>query len=748
MSRRGGWGAVALAAAIVVAGAEPARTEDEPTAHPQLEEIVVTAQRRTENVRDVPIAVSVLSGEALRDAGITRFDDMARWVPNVSFNSDFNSLYLRGIGTAELNVIGEQAVVYMLDDVYVPRLDYLKPGFMDLRQMEILKGPQGTLYGRNATGGVIKIDYGEPTAEWTGYLDLTGGERDRQEGEVALGGPITDWASIRVAARSHREDGHTSNLVDGKTLGDKEIEQFRAKLRLDPLPGLEVNAGVHRFDYFIGVWAGNETFVYPDALGPAITLLDPTFETELDRRASANEQNRSAGQGWLVPLKLGYEIWDHTLTSISAYAELDDFQGGDIDGNGAALARLLGDTESDLWSEELRVTSPPGWIEYVGGLFLYQSSLFTDVDIPLVPGALPGGGGSDEVDNVNGKFEIDVESLGVFGQATWHVLDSLALLVGGRYSRDAKHGRAVATPEGPIWEILVLGGYTVDKHVVDTDFSPKVSLLWDVMEEVTAYATYAEGFRAGSFNVAAFVPEDFEFKSETSETFEAGIKTQLLDGRLQWNLGGFLTNYHDYQLAAFNGFGYVISNAEKVRSTGLESDATALLWPGLVASGALGFNDAEFVKQTQATCPTTLLSFDGPAALPPKRTCDLSGEPLFRAPRWSGSVRLGYERALGLDLPFLGWPLHGFVGSDAAYKGAEFMDSDLDPLDVQSSYWLVGASLGLKDSEGRWQLTVRGTNLTDELVKTFSGDIPLQPGAHWALTNAPRTFSASMRFSF
>ena len=718
---------------------------ESPPAHQQLEEIVVTAQRRTENVRDVPIAVSVLSGEALRDAGIARFDDMARWVPNVSFNSDFNSLYLRGIGTAELNVIGEQAVVYILDDVYVPRLDYLKPGFMDLRQMEILKGPQGTLYGRNATGGVIKIDYGEPTGEWTGTVDLTGGERDRHEGEVAIGGPVTDWLSIRVAARHHREDGHTLNLVDGKTLGDKETDQFRSKIRLEPIPGLQIDFGAHHFDYFIGVWAGNEIFEYPDALRNVVTALDPTFETELDRRGSANEQNRSDGRGWLVPLKVSYELWDHTLTSISAYAELDDFQGGDIDGSGAPLARLPAVTESDLWSEELRLTSPAGWIEYVGGLFLYQSSHFTELEIPLGPGHGPNGAPAD---NVNGRFHIDVESLGVFGQATWHIFDSLALIVGGRFSRDVKDGRAVATPLGPIWEVLMLGGYSADRHVVDTDFSPKASLLWDVTDELTAYATYAEGFRAGSFNVAAFVPEDFEFESETSETFEGGLKAQLLEGRLQWNLGGFHTTYHDYQLAAFNGFGYIIANAEKARSLGFESDATALLWPGLVAAGGLGFNDAKFVEQTHATCPTTLQSFDGPAALPPKRFCDLSGEPLFRAPRWTGSLRLAYERPLGLDLPFLGWPLSGFVGGDAAYKGEEFMDSDLDPLDAQSSYWLFGAMVGLKDADDRWQLTVRGTNLADELVKTFSGDVPVQPGAHWALTNAPRTFLASLRLSF
>src|SRR5262249_11287382 len=183
------------------------------------------------------------------------------------------------------------------------------------------------------------------------------GERDRLAGEGALGGPVTNWLSIRVAAGAHQEDGYTRNLVDGKTLGDKKTDQFRAKFRLDLAPGLDMELGVHRFDYFVGVWAGNEIFKYPAALLPAIKALDPTFETKLDRRGSATEQNRSDGEGWLVPLKLNYMIWDHTFTSISAYAALDDFQGGDVDGTGAPLVRLTGDTKSHLWSEELRITS-------------------------------------------------------------------------------------------------------------------------------------------------------------------------------------------------------------------------------------------------------------------------------------------------------------------------------------------------------------------------------------------------------
>lgn len=185
----------------------------------RLEEVTVTAQRRTQDVRDVPIALTVVSGDEMRDKAISDLTDMARLLPNVSINTDYNSMYMRGIGTAELNVIGEQAVAYILDDVYVPRLDFLKPGFVDLAKIEVMKGPQGTLYGRNATGGVIKIDHGMPTREWEGFVNLASGDRNFKNYEGAISGPLTDKISFRLALRSAGEDGFVENLVTGGKYG-------------------------------------------------------------------------------------------------------------------------------------------------------------------------------------------------------------------------------------------------------------------------------------------------------------------------------------------------------------------------------------------------------------------------------------------------------------------------------------------------------------------------------------------------
>jgi iron complex outermembrane recepter protein len=184
----------------------------------------------------------------MRDQAMSDLTDMARLLPNVSINTDYNAMYMRGIGTAELNVIGEQAVAYILDDVYVPRLDFLKPGFLDLAQMEVMKGPQGTLYGRNATGGVIKIDHGAPSEEWEGFVSAASGERAYSNYEAAIGGPITDRIALRVALRKADEDGYVENSRTGERSRDKEIEQARVSIRADISDRLTFDASYYHLD--------------------------------------------------------------------------------------------------------------------------------------------------------------------------------------------------------------------------------------------------------------------------------------------------------------------------------------------------------------------------------------------------------------------------------------------------------------------------------------------------------------------
>jgi len=741
-----------------------------------LKAVVVIADRQSNSVLDIPAAISVTTDHDLKNSGISGFDEVARHVPNVSFNTDFNTLYIRGVGSPELNVIAEQSAVYVLDGAYVPRLDYLKPGLMDVKRIEFLKGPQGSLFGRNAPAGVINVIYGEPTNEWTSLAALTIGSSHLRKAEAFVSGPLADDLTFRIVGNTLQEDGHTLNLANGNHIGDKNIRQARAKLRYQITESLDAEASATYFKYLIGVWGGSEAFKYPDSLKPAIQLLDPTFETQLDRRGSASRPNASDGQGIIVPLRFNLRAWDHQFSSVTSYSRLNDFQGGDVDGSAANLAELLANLKSYALSEDLKVISPYGRLKYSGGLFLYKSHIDVDMDYRI--GINPGTGSvsgvqllqplspflgqsglnattrqvfpSGAADTLNGAMGTDVRSAALYGQFTWDVSDSLALTAGGRFSIDYRQGHAKVADKGPvpIWDVLVLGGYSSDRSAMEKNFSPKLALVWEPIDTISLYASYAKGFRAGSYNAGAYMESAFEYQPERSYTYESGIKTTFLDQRIRFNFGGFWTDYRGYQLAAFSGFSYPMANAERARIHGIESDLSAVLYPGLSATAAAGYNKSRFVKYTKGTCPTIALELPGGipppgiGALPPHQVCDHSGQPLLRAPEWTGSLGMHY------DTPISSWPVHLQAGVDASYKGFEFMDADLDPVDSQGGYCLFNAHLVLNSDRDLWSLAINGKNLGNKLVKTFSGDMPLQPGGHWALTNPPRTFSATLRLNF
>ncbi len=737
----------------------------------RLEEVIVTAQKRAEDVRDVPISIAVMTGDDMREAGIKSFNDMARFMPNISLNDSSSSLYVRGIGSPELNPVGEQAIAFIIDGVYVPRADYLKAGFMDLERIEILKGPQGTLFGRNASGGVINITNGRPTDEWVGSASLTAGNRNIKEGEFMVSGPITDWLSFRAAGKRRTEDGSTYSTTSQATLGDRDVEQNRLMLRYDGGFGFDVTLGVTKFDYHIGSWLGHEFTTYPDDLRPFIESQDPNFETNLDRRTSSPKDHRFDGEGYIVPLEINVEWGEFVLTSVSSWAMLDDTQGGDVDNTAVDLTALPVVMANDQLSQEFRLTSPPGNFEYVAGLYYFTAKQDSLVRLPLYVGvntffsavnnivplpldllssSIPTAGQGEVSDELFQDSVIKTKSSAIFGQFKWQMIDTLALTVGGRYSEDKKDGNYTLTSTGPlpIWPQITGADFSVDTSVVDTDFSPKVSLSWEPFEEATFYATYAQGFRAGSYNNGATFEDQVLFDAEKSTTYEVGVKTDLFDSRVRFNLGLFQTDYEDYQITTFIGLGYITSNADEVESKGVEADVTALLLPGLILNATVGYNDAMFVKHPEGGCVTRSIS-DNPGGLIASGSnenpnCDLSGRDLHRAPKWNGSVRLDYV----MDYLDFGLGFDVFVGVDATFKDSELFDSDLDPLDSQDSYWLYNARLGVKAQDDSWRVEVHGKNLSDELVKLWSGDGVLASGSHFASTNDPKYYFATIYYRY
>ncbi|MEN8723671.1 MAG: TonB-dependent receptor [Alphaproteobacteria bacterium] len=764
------------------AGAE-ATAEGEQTAKKRrmfLDEVVVTAQRRSEDQQDVPIAMTVMSGDDMRDAGLNQFNDLALVVPNVSINTDWFTLYIRGVGTSEVNVMAEQAVAYMIDGVYVSRVEFLRSGFLDVDQLEVLKGPQGVLFGRNSPAGVINITLGRPAYEWAGRASVQYGELEDLDARGMLNIPIVDdKVALRLSAAHSSRLGHTENTFrPGDTIGDRDQTSARAKLRFDLTDTFDITLSAAYFEYNFGTWARTEQFNTPAEFELLFRSHDPNFETELDRRGSEREGSHAIGDGYIASIDMNWEIWDHTISSVTSYAAYDDDSGGDTDG--ASFNLMEFGFANDFWqaAQELRLTSPPGTFEYVAGLFAFQSEsdalgyghILRDTDIALLqtlllPDSLQAlvnpvvnllGGNQNIYDGdlVEADALLKTESYAVFGQLTWRITEDLALLAGGRYTYEKKdyHGILAARQPSPIWVPTMLGnGYDVTPVNSFKNFSPKVSATYAFNEEITVYATWAKGFRSGSFNIATFDEDNIIFDPEFSETYEAGVKTSFLGGLARFNLALFWTDYEDYQVTTFETITFESSNAEEVRVRGVEADLTISPFEGLVLLGSLGYNEGEYVKFTQASCPTLSVTQtgqgscflpQGPVNLPPDTFQDLSGQQLFRTPKWTGSL------TAILMMPLGNTGLMGMVSANAAYRAEEFIDPDLDPVDKNDAYWLVGAKIGIKHPDNLWGFEVQVKNLTDELYKQTSFDAPLVPGAHIAQTNPPRQVLATFKFEF
>lgn len=766
MYQRGIIASVVLTALLVVS---PSLTMAEP-----MDEIIVTAQKRAEDVRDVPIAISVVSSEMLKTTATSTFNDLAKFLPNVSINTDFNSFYMRGIGSAELNVIGEQAVSYVIDDMYVPRLEYVRAGFMDVKSIEVLKGPQGTLYGRNATAGVINISTEDPGDEIEVLGQVSVGVDNFREYEAVLSAPITDRVGFRMAGKIHSIDGPTYSRTSQDSIGDRDYKQVRGKLKWNVTDTVDATLTVSWFTSYVGVWLSNEVVHNTPEIALLMESLDPDYEAVHDRQTSLKKGNKADNEGWMVPLEISWDIGEFTLSSVSAFARINDDQGGDIDATNADLINIFGGVEQEQFSQELRLLSPPGEVEFVGGIYYLDSETTAWFDLPAIPdgGAALGADGLGGVlgplfglspsmidsllmpiggvpvitgaaDTGYGNTSYELSSLGVFGQVKWNVSESFAIIGGLRYSEDTKIGSHSFQHGSPLPVFTLLTGEPFEireRELADSSVTPKVSTIWHVSDEITSYLTYAEGFRSGSFNIAALRPEETSFEGEKSRTFETGLKTRFLSGALRVNLGLFYTTYEDYQLATFNGFGYVTANAEEVESMGVEGDFAFVPFDGLFIAGSVGYNRSKFVTFPDGGCVTS-------PGVPPvavfEESCDLSGKPLHRSPEWNGSLRADYRVQ-----PMKNWPVEMFVGGDAGYKGFEYFDSDLDPLDSQEGHWLYNARMGFRSTEGHWAIEIHGKNLSDELVKTFGGDVILQAGSHAVLSNDPRQFFLLLRAAY
>ena len=679
----------------------------------QLEEIVVTAQKREQSLNDVGIAVTAFTGDDVRRLGFTEPLDLAAQTPNVNINDTFGrgitNVSIRGIGLNDYAVNNNPAAGIYVDEIYL-----VSPAMFDLERVEVARGPQGTLWGKNTTAGTVRFVSRKPTATPEAYLKADYGRYDYLSLEGAVGGRLSEAFGVRIAAQTVQQDeGVQFNRTTGEKVGELDRTSWRIIFDWQPAENLGLSLNLH---------GGNDES--DSVLFNIDNILDPSDDAFFD------EVFTSAGAGPIgqdvessgASLTIDWELSDEwSVVSVTGYEDYSRFYQEDRDGS--ALVHLDGffDNEIEQFSQELRAT-------YVGeSLVLILGGFFgtDEVDtrdqfdaIDLLP--LFGLGGSTAVGNFY-RQETDSEAL--FAHSEWTLNDSFRLNAGLRYTSDEKDFSNaftfivvpdLATGGGglcplpmpgdpgvvPVVDGLQVGCFPAVTNTYDvSDVSGKVGIDFTGLENTLWYASISTGFKSGGFQgQLTFNPADLGgFDEENLTAYEIGFKSQLADQRLQLNAAAFFYDFDDLQFYGplFDSpFGplFGIANAGDAEVVGAELELTWLAADGLNIQAGIGLLDTEITS----------------SVLPGVR----EGSGLPNAPELNFNTIFDYRWNLGGSLV-------GELLFAAAYKDDVVYDIVREPPEtVEDGYWLVNARAGISAADGRWSAYLWGENLSDERYRT------------------------------
>jgi outer membrane receptor protein involved in Fe transport len=748
-----------------------------------LEEVVVTAQKRAQSLQDVPLAVSALSGEALLEAGIDDIVDLSRQVPSLSVqnsNGVMTSNYrMRRVGNIGNIPNFEPAVGVFLDGAYRSRPFFSSGDMFDIERIEVLRGPQSTLYGKNTTAGVLAIYTKSPAENFEGNASLdvgnVEGAKDATMGRFVGGasGPLTDTlgGSLGVSLVDQDHTYESALSASNAEANNLKRQAVRGQLEWDATDALtarlivgymEEDDDTSQADVFFAPGSGANTarnVLAAGGIAQTCSSNDP-----LDQRHCSRTSQTTDVKAYDATLLLDYALdngW--TVTSITSY-DWFKFKGSqdDVTQLAAPLLKFHDTQESDSWQQELRLSSEGGeTVDWLAGVFYYKNDfnrgdhgnrLFfledTDSAAPLpslllqqlfgtpfpVPFAAPG---------QNGIYDgnQDTEYLGIFGQATWNVTEKFAVTGGLRWQeeeKDASVKQEVTVPGLSLLSanlLVAANSGSLDRTTDEVTWS--ITPQYFSTEDLTVYATAAHGFKSGGFNIGwGTTPLDQrQFQDEDIMHYETGMKSTLLDGRMQLAFSGFYTEYNDYQDAAFISQQFSVGNAQKVELKGAELEGKLLLGEHFSSDFAVSYADLTYDKYTDGLC------YPGRTPDNPETgTCDLSGEHPINAPEWTTHLGLMYQTDVS-------WG-EIYARTDWSWSDEYNTSFSADPSKMQDSYSWLNFRLGTRwDS---YEVVAWVDNATDEDVANYDSQLNLfaNDPSYQTYRQAPRSYGLTARITF
>jgi iron complex outermembrane recepter protein len=743
---------VAVAVLAALAGSPAARAQEAATPEGGLEEIIVTAQKREQNLQEVPIAVSVVSGATLESTGGFTVESLRQLVPSLNIrktNTSLNqALFLRGVGTINFAIAAQPSVAFVLDGVVMSSAGEAFGDMYDVERVEVLRGPQGTLYGKNASAGVVNVVSTRPGDELGGYVDLGWYEDNEVRLKAALDAPISDKLRTRTTATWGNFDGYIDNISDtpaGGDLNGYDRWGVRTIWEADPTDDIRLT--------FIGDYRKSddnccvEVIAGPLSGGQAAAVAKLLEGTDYSagfssRKVRQNLAMTSEEEAWGLSLQADIGLGDYTLTSITAYRTWDstEIREGDWLDAGPAYVGInqlhdYGPQEQDTFSQELRIASPGGqFIDYVAGLYYATTSadryFQRDTEVcrsstlaPDATGLRPCTPAASVIEfpSANADFSADFDNFAVFGDGTINVTDRLRLIAGLRWTWDDlefEHTYNFSPITGPgirssadptetecngVVSLCPGNTRTISDSNSSDEGSGRAGVQFDFTDDFMAYATYARGYKGPAYNVFFNMrARDAQvLDAETADSYELGFKSTLADGRVMLNAALYSAEYENFQANNFLFLNGVLittlTNAGTVSTEGFELDFLARPLDPLTIGGGIAYTDAKVDE-----------FFTPPGSTP----TIADGTPLPLAPEWKATLTADYQ--IELDT------LNITPGLLFVYTADQYADlitktrPDLQELVLIPSFTTMDLSVAISDKSDRYRVTFIGRNLSDE----------------------------------
>ncbi len=761
-----------LASAIILAIAGADVIADEFT----LEEIVVTATKRSQNLQDVPVAVNAFSAETIQDAGINDATDLANLTPSLDITvarDPFTSrLAIRGIGTAQNDPALEPSVGMFADGVFLGRSGLGMSDLTDIERIEVLQGPQGTLYGKNTNAGAISVITKRPNLEeFEGYAQFSVGNYGMQKATLAASGPLSDTVAYRVSGSTHQRDGFYDNTGTSDP-GDADDWNIQGKLLWEPSDNLSVLLSVSHVDRDTNSGGFDTTHSETVKAELANQGLPQIGDDPYDYDIGHDTENTFEMESDTVSLHVEYDMDWGTLTSITAWNDYDYLTRSDADGSLLDIIASMGEPYAgDSVSQEFRLDSTVGdSIEYQVGLFYHESTNqrgdggiitmlgddFVEIagaellganqvigPLPVIGLLEPMARAAAAGDYIAGKNVWDSETLAVFGQMTWHATEDLHLTAGLRWTDEEKEAdlftEIVSTSLGtagipaPVLALIPANlqdfmndpfinrlsteiDDTFKRRSINTDWLLKAA--YDLDENSMVYASVSTGTKSGNFNGVSGPADTREFDDEHTKSYELGFKSTMLDSRLRLNAAAFFSEINDFQFQfALEDGGSSVNNEGAVEVSGLDISVQALPLPNLTLEAGLLYMDKYEV--TEGPNKDKELAF----------TADWSGNlaATLVFPLDEGTVYLRGDYTFMDD--------HWTTNSDSRTKAVDW-----------DKRTVFNARVGWRNEN--WNLSLWGKNLTDDEYASMTNNLQTFSGNQSYVLAAPRTYGVDVRYDF